>query len=164
MRISRWVSSALSFLYYGAGGFLFGRLLPVAKSWVDAATSGMRQIDGDQVGERLVLPSTLVTMIDATARQRHIIIRDRGRRGRLHLSCCRSGKLWIDEEWEPKGCWDGTGCLESVGGCGSGLVLNGQECWLRDGSGGCAEMVVWEWVGDGLESKQVDGQRWWQWW
>lgn len=36
------------------------------------------------------------------------MIRDRGRGGRLHLSGCRSGKLWIDEEWEPKRFWAGT--------------------------------------------------------
>ena len=35
--------------------------------------------------------------------------------------------------------WDGTGCSTSVGGCGSGLVLNGQECWRGTG-------VVWVWV------------------
>lgn len=94
-------------------------------------------------------------MIDATARQRHID--DSGsveRRGRLHLSGLPVGQA-VDRRGmgakEVLG-WDGTGCLESVGGCGSGLVLNGQECWRGTGvvcvcvcvGGGVG-------VGDGLE-------------
>lgn len=40
---------------------------------VDAAVrSELRQIDDDQVVERLACPSTLVTTIEATARQRHV--------------------------------------------------------------------------------------------
>lgn len=46
--------------------------------------------------------------------------------------------------------WDGTGCLESVGGCGSGLVLNGQECWRGTGVMG---VCVWKWwCGSGRET------------
>lgn len=58
------------------------------------------------------------------------MIRGRERSSRLHLCGCQSGGLWVDEEWEPKR------CLRSVGGCGSGLVLNGQERWRGTG-------VVW---------------------
>lgn len=63
------------------------------------------------------------------------MIRDRERSSRLHLCGCRSGELWVDEEWESQ---RGAGleryrCLKSVGGCGSGLVLNGQECWRGTG-------------------------------
>lgn len=63
------------------------------------------------------------------------MIRERGRRGRLHLS-----RLPVGQAVDRRGMgakevlgWDGTGCLESVGGCGSGLVLNGQECWRGTG-------------------------------
>lgn len=82
------------------------------------------------------------------------MIRDRWRRSRLHLSGLPVGQV-VDRRGmgakEVLG-WDGTGCLESVGGCGSGLVLNGQECWRGTGVVGvCVEVVVWEWEGDGQE-------------
>lgn len=137
-RMSWSVSSALSFLYCGVGTFLFGLLCPVAVvGAMQREADGDRQIDGDQVGERLVRPSTLVTMIDATARQRHID--DSGSGGRRPFA-----SIWlpVGQAVDRRGMgakevlgWDGT----DVGGCGSGLVLNGQECWRGTGVCGCVE-------------------------
>lgn len=44
VRMSWWVSSALSFLYSGTGTFLSGVCFPW-QSWVDAVRSGLRQTD-----------------------------------------------------------------------------------------------------------------------
>lgn len=55
---------------------------------------------------------------------------------------CWSGELWVGEGMgSQRGAGAGTvqKCFKSVGGCGSGLVLNGQECWRGTG-------VVWVWV------------------
>lgn len=140
------LSSFLPFLWYG--DFLFGLLFPVAVvGAMQRAADCDRQIDGDQVGERLVHPSTLVTMIDATAKQRHIYDSGSGERRPF-------ASIWlpVGQAVDRRGMgakevlgWDGT----DVGGCGSGLVLNGQECWRGTGACGC---VGRRWCGSGRET------------
>lgn len=75
------------------------------------------------------------------------MIRDRGGRSRLHLYGLPVGQAVDRRGMGAKEVLAGT--VQGVGGCGSGLVLNGQECWRGTGvvcvcQGWCGSGWQWE--------------------